>query len=293
MKNGELKEIHIGFIDYPFFILHSPFLLQILFRKLLLMPRLLFALSLIIISSTQLAGQTCTTAGQTPSSAILVCGPAAVSQPIVPLCGQSAIPVPCNDGYPYINVNPTWFKMSCQSGGTLGFTITPDDLAENYDWQLFDITGRNPDDVFAATNLFVACNWSNDPGETGASVDGTSSVVCSGVGQPLFSKMPVLITGHEYLLLVSHRDPTTTGFTILIGGGTASIVDPLLPKLSSARLSCDGTQLIIKLNRGMKCSSLAPDGSDFSITGGPSVTSASSTGCGFSPTTDSVVLNLS
>jgi gliding motility-associated-like protein len=249
------------------------------------------AVMLLFFSST-VSAQVCSSPGQTPASAILVCGPGAVIKTSVPLCGQSNIPVPCSDGGVYQNANPYWYKMSCQVPGTLGFTITPDDMSENFDWQLFDVTGRNPDDVFTNPGLFIACNWSSDPGETGASVDGTSLVVCSGIGQPLFSQMPNLQSGHEYFLLVSHRDATTNGFTIVFGGGTASIVDPLEPKLTSARLSCDGTQVIVKLNRGMVCWSMATDGTDFTITGGATVTAAFSTGCASNPTTDSVVLSL-
>lgn len=147
-------------------------------------------------------------------------------------------------------------------------------MNENYDWQLFDITGRNPVDVFTSITLFLACNWSSDPGETGASPDGTNYIVCAGPGQPLFSKMPDLVVGHEYLLMISHHDNTSSGFQMIITGGTASITDHVTPRLLSARLSCDGTKIIAKLSRGMRCNSLALDGSDFTVNGGTSITSA-------------------
>jgi gliding motility-associated-like protein len=165
-------------------------------------------------------------------------------------------------------------------------------MNENYDWQLFDVTGRNPVDVFTSTALFVACNWSSDPGETGASPDGTNYIVCAGPGQPLFSKMPDLVVGHEYLLMISHHDNTSSGFQMIVTGGTASITDPVAPRLLSARLSCDGTKIIAKLSRGMRCNSLAPDGSDFTVNGGTSIISATSTGCSSNLTTDSIVLSL-
>ncbi len=44
--------------------------------------------------------------------------------------------------------------MNCFSSGTLGFIITPNDPTDNYDWQLFDISGRNDDDVFTDPSLF-------------------------------------------------------------------------------------------------------------------------------------------
>lgn len=249
-------------------------------------------IALLLLLTKFLPAQLCTNPGQTPSSAILLCSNDPVIQNTVPICGQFNIPVPCNDGAAHQNANPYWYKIGCFGSGTLGFVITPANLNDNYDWQLFDITGRNPDDVFTASGIFVACNWCPDGGETGASIDGISTTVCSIPGLLLFSDMPVIIAGHEYLLMVSNHNGTPDGYQLVITGGSAVISDPLEPQLLSARQSCDGSKLILKLNRGMKCSSLASDGSDFVISGGYSITSAGSTGCASSPVTDSIILTL-
>ncbi len=251
-----------------------------------------FLLAVLLLLAKFLPAQLCTGTGQTPSSAILLCSYEPVVQLSVPVCGQLNIPVPCNDGVPHQNANPYWYKIGCFGSGTLGFVITPDNLNDNYNWQLFDITGRNPDDVYTVSGLFVACNWCPDGGETGASIDGTSTTVCSTPGLLLFSDMPVIIAGHEYLLMLSNHNGTPNGYQLVITGGSAVISDPLEPQLLTARQSCDGSKLILKLNRGMKCSSLASDGSDFIISGGYSISSASSTGCGGSPVTDSIILTL-
>ena len=249
-------------------------------------------ITVLLLLAKFLPAQICTRPGQTPSSAILLCSNDPVVQSSVPLCGQQNIPVPCNDGAPHQNANPYWYKIGCFGSGTLGFVITPANLNDNYDWQLFDITGRNPDDVFTASGLFVACNWCPDGGETGASIDGISVTVCSIPGSLLFSEMPLITAGHEYLLMVSNRNGTPDGYQLVITGGSAVISDPLEPQLLSARQSCDGSKLILKVNRGMKCSSLASNGSDFIISGGYTITSASSTGCASSPLTDSIILTL-
>jgi len=249
-------------------------------------------IAVFLLLTKLLPAQICTRPGQTPSSAILLCSNEPVVQSSVPLCGQFNIPVPCNDGAPHQNANPYWYKIGCYGSGTLGFVITPANINDNYDWQLFDITGRNPDDVFTASGLYVACNWCPDGGETGATINGTSVTVCSIPGSLLFSDMPLITAGHEYLLMVSNHNGTPDGYQLVITGGSAVISDPLEPQLLSARQSCDGTKLILKLNRGMKCSSLAPNGSDFTISGGYIITSASSTGCASSPVTDSIILTL-
>jgi len=237
--------------------------------------------------------QTCTNIGQTPESAFPVCGTAPFIQNNVPICGQTNIPVPCTDGAMYQNKNPYWYKFTCYVAGTLGFTITPNNLGDDYDWQLFDITGHNPQDVFTVTSLFVCCNWSGESGVTGASAAGTGFINCAGFGIPLFSAMPTLIAGHEYLLLVSHFTNSQSGYQILFTGGTAGITDPVDPLLQNARISCDGTQLVVHTNKKIKCTSMAPNGSDFIISGGASVLSAISSACNLNFDTDTIVLVLS
>jgi gliding motility-associated-like protein len=232
------------------------------------------AFTILLLLAKILPGQTCINAGQTPSSAILLCGAQSFIQNNVRLCGQSTIPAPCSNISIYQNTNPYWFRMYCFSPGTLGFIITPNDPNDNFDWQLFDISGRNDDDVFTDPSLFLACNWCGDPGETGASVDGNNLIVCTGVTQELFSKMPDIIQGHEYLLMVSHRNSNESGFQIIVTGGSASVTDPVEPALFSARLSCNSTEINVFLNKEMYCSTIATDGSDFILSSGATITSA-------------------
>src|SRR5205085_10134872 len=137
------------------------------------MIKILCAFAILLVTANLLPAQTCTNAGQTPSSAILLCGTAFYSQTNVPICGETNIPTQCAATASYQNTNPFWFRLDCFSSGTLGFTIVPNDPFENFDWQLFDVSGRNDDDVFSNPSLFVACNWCPDAGQTGASIDGT------------------------------------------------------------------------------------------------------------------------
>jgi gliding motility-associated-like protein len=241
-----------------------------------------------------ICAQTCTNTGQTPASAIFVCGSGVILQNTVPACGNISILVPCvNSGNFYINRNPVWFRFACFSDGALGFTITPLDASENFDWQLFDKTGHNPEDVFTDPELFVACNWSGEIGETGASSIGSSLVVCAEPGQPSFSSMPSLVQGHEYLLMVSHFDNSTNGFMIEFTSGVNNITDPVEPYLKSVRTSCDNSQVIVKVNSKIRCNTLATDGSDFSISPSTNILSAAAFSCSSKPDTDSVVLTLS
>ena len=235
--------------------------------------------------------QDCVAAGQNPSTAFPVCGTSTFTQTSVALCGGKTIPAAgCGQ---VTDVNPYWYKFTCFQSGTLGFVIAPHTASDDYDWQLFDITGVNPDAVYTNPNLTVAFNWSGDGGNTGASNSGNALLVCDGIGQPLWSTMPSLVQGHEYILLVSHFTQTQSGYDLSFGGGTAVITDPTPPALASADASCGGNVIRVKLNKKMKCSSVAQDGSDFFITpAGANVVSALAIGCSPGYDTDSVELTL-
>lgn len=248
---------------------------------------------LIVCAHYSLSAQTCTALGQNPQTAFPVCGTGTFPQGSVPVCGGKTIPSKCT-GTVFTDVNPYWYKFTCFSSGTLAFLIDPVNKADDYDWQLFDITGRNPQDVYSAASLFIACNWSGDGGKTGASSAGNSLIRCEGPGVPLFSSMPGLIAGHEYILLVSHfSGDSQSGYELSFGGGTAVITDPLNPHLTTATASCDGKIIRVKLNKKMKCKTLASNGSDFTLnTGLSSIIAASGAGCSTSFDMDSVILTL-
>lgn len=260
----------------------------------------LFLIIFLSVSANSALGQTCTTLGQNPSTAFPVCGTNTFHQSTVPVCGGGTIPGPCNgvDGITLSDLNPYWYQFTCFTTGTLGFTITPANLADDYDWQLFDITGRNPNDVFTNASLFVSCNWSGSTGITGASAAGTQANVCATTpqhpNQPLFSSMPTLQQGHTYLLLVSHfLGDNQSGYDLAFSGGTAVITDPTEPHLQKATTSCDGTKIILKLNKKMKCSSLTASGSEFSlIPATTTIVSALATNCSSAFDFDEVTLTL-
>lgn len=247
-----------------------------------------FCLSIFIQADAQI----CTTLGQNPSTAFPVCGTSVFSQTTVPFCGGRPIPAPPCPRGPFSDKNPFWYKFTCFATGTLGFEIKPD-RPEDYDWEIFDITGRNADDVYFDASLIVAYNWSAEFGITGTSSSASSLRECDGLGVPLMSAMPILIAGHNYIMLVSHFTDTPNGYKLSFGGGTASITDPKEPHLESARAACDGTQANIKLNKKMRCNSLTATGSEFTITPAlANVISATALGCTASFDMDSLVLTL-
>ncbi len=243
----------------------------------------------------------CSTLGQTPSTAFPVCGSAVFRQFSVPVCGGLQVHGHCDgvDGLGLSDLNPYWYKFTCFEAGTLAFTISPTVNTDDYDWQLFDVTGKDPNDVYTDVTTFVACNWSGTTGNTGASAAGTSLQVCATTpqhpNQPTFSGMPLLIKGHDYILLISHfLGSDQSGYALSFNGGTASITDTVAPKMKSARASCDGQSIALVLNKKMRCRTLAANGSDFSISPatGANIQSILGYGCSNSFDVDSVLITL-
>lgn len=238
----------------------------------------------------------CTTLGQNPETAFPVCGTTTFHQDQVPLCGSTSLYVPgCTNSTAanYANKNPFWYKFTCYQSGTLGFLITPANN-DDYDWQLYDITGLPPNAVYTNKNIIVAGNWAGTYGPTGASPAGVSGIQCASDpadNKNAFAQMPNLVQGHNYLLLVSHFNDTQFGYDLSFGGGTASITDPLDPHLKEATAICDGTSAMIHTNKKMKCNSLLTNGTEFTITPAvANVIAASAIGCSSSFDFDSVRL---
>ena len=253
----------------------------------------------LLLLATVSYGQPCTTLGQTPSTAFPVCGTTTFQQNNVPVCATNDLFVPgCSGtgGALYQNKNPFFYKFTCYTSGTLGFLITPNAANEDYDWQLYDITGRNPNEIFTNNALIVTGNWAGTYGPTGASAAGVNFIQCASSppdNAPTFAQMPVLIAGHEYLLMISHFTDTQSGYALSFGGGTGSITDPNIPHMVSAVPDCDGKKITLKLNKKITCKSITASGSEFSLSPLSSVAvSAVTVSCAFGFDFDEVVITL-
>ncbi len=218
--------------------------------------------------------QVCTAEGQKPTTAINVCGNVTIVQANPYVCVNREIFVPgCTgktiQGVPQIfhDTIPFWYKFTCSQSGTLAFQVTPDTPDDDYNWQLFDYTGYSPGSVYTNHSLVVTGNWSGTLGSTGASATGSPFLICysdPATNTNSFSQMPTLISGHNYLLLISHRFGQG-GYTLSFGGGTADITDPLMPHMVSARATCSGSPLVITFNKKLKCTHPFIDVSEFAI----------------------------
>ncbi|MFT3935998.1 MAG: gliding motility-associated C-terminal domain-containing protein [Chitinophagaceae bacterium] len=258
------------------------------------------AIFLLFLSIINAKAQACSVLGQTPATAFPLCTKDTFVQTTVPICVNKDMKVQgcAASTASYQDKNPFWYRFTCYQSGTLGFTITPNNLADDYDWQLFDITGISDlNAVYTNAQLFVTANWSGSSGLTGASPRGTNIVECG--SDPAdnvntFSKMPSLQTGHTYLLMISHYSDSQSGYKLSFGGGDAVINDPTLPDMKKMQVSCDASTISLKLVTKMKCNSISADGSDFSISpAAATVVAATGVGCNSSFDMDSITLVLS
>jgi gliding motility-associated-like protein len=241
--------------------------------------------------------------GMTPSNAIPVCGTSVFHQSVVTDC--TAGNVASTGCAQTVTADQSfWYKFTCFQSGTLGFLISGISDTDDYDWSLFDITGRNPNEVFSDPSLQVSLNiygTSGRPGApfpnspTGCRANATGDVHCAGdaAGNTPFNRMPTITVGHDYLLMVTNWSKSTLGYDLSFTGGSASITDPKDPHLQNARAICDGIQGAVKFNKRMKCTSLTATGSEF-ILSPPlaNVVSATGFGCAGGFDMDSLIFTL-
>lgn len=257
------------------------------------------AFFVILIFSTGYGwSQTFPVTGQLASTAFPVCGSDTFHQTTVPTGHTKTLEVPgCSgDGAAYGDLNPFWYVFTCYEAGSLGFLITPNNLGDDYDWMLYDITNHQANEVYTNASLIVAGNWAGTYGLTGAKPGGIAKIGCASNPKDkhnTFSVMPNLKQGHKYLLLVSHFTDSQSGYSLSFGGGSAVITDTTKSHLKSANIHCDGQTLVVSLNKNMRCNSVAADGSDFIIPSDPTaIVHATGYGCSGSFDMDSVLITL-
>lgn len=229
----------------------------------------LFTLLFLLLISFEIKAQVCTGPGRTPQTATVVCGTLTFSQPTAPSCNAPDLPVSGCPLLPMPASNSVWYRFHCYQTGTLGFLITPTVASDDYDWQVMDITGRNPQDVMT-TNLAISVNFSGIPGITGCSPAGTLDLRCAGgAAGTQFNRMPMLTAGNDYLLVVNNCCDGFSGYGLTFTGGTAVLTDNQLPTVTSVGpAGCNTSQIVVQLSEDVLCDSVTVNGSEFTITDG-------------------------
>lgn len=249
--------------------------------------------------------QNCTMPGVNPGSSFPVCPIAVFHQDTVANCVGLDV---AHSGCPEVVTSSKshWYSFRCFQTGPIGFLIRGISSSDDYDWILLDVTGKNFADVFTDPTLQISLNTygtsGNNPNApfpnspTGCTATGFGDVHCQGddPSNSPFNRMPTVIVGHDYLLMVTNwTQGSTLGYDLVFTVGALNITDQKPPHLESARAACDGSQITVKFNKRMKCSSLLANGTEFTITPPiANVISAVGIGCNNGFAMDSVLLTL-
>jgi gliding motility-associated-like protein len=231
---------------------------------------LIFLFSLILFSVN--AQPVCSGPGRLPSTAQAVCGNLTFNQQFVTNCTGPNIPNPragCGD---IVSTdNSLWYKFHCYQSGNFGFLLTPSSPSDDYDWEIMDVTGHAPDDVYT-WELRVSLNLSGQTGLTGCTASGTADINCAG-GAPgsQFNRLLNLIAGHDYLMMVNNWSNSGLGYALDFSG-TAVLtnnIDPTITDVSS--LGCNASKVKVIFSEDILCNTITTAGSEFTITNGSNV----------------------
>ncbi|MEO5572052.1 MAG: gliding motility-associated C-terminal domain-containing protein [Bacteroidia bacterium] len=170
--------------------------------------------------------------------------------------------------------NSTWYIFSIQNPGTLLFQIDPLNIQDDYDFVLYKYTG-NCSDIINGTIQPIRCNYSSTNGSTGLAQGYTGTNIASN-GSNQCAPLPVL-QNERYIMMVNNFTATNSGYALNFGG-SASIYDTDPPSLTTTNITSCGPQVAyLYFSESIKCSSIAPDGSDFKITGPSNVSITAAT----------------
>lgn len=188
--------------------------------------------------------------------------------------------------------NSVWYTFNTSSAGNLAFNINPNNSSDDYDFALYDITGSNCSGIANGAITPIRCNFSATSGQTGLSSAGTNaSEPASGINH---STVLATTPGKTYVLIISNYSSSQSGYTLDFSPGTASIFDVTPPTITGVTAPCGSSTVIFNASEQIKCSTIAANGSDFTVsgTGGPYVvTAASGQNCGSN--TAQIILTIS
>ncbi|MBV1887658.1 MAG: hypothetical protein KUG51_00040, partial [Urechidicola sp.] len=135
----------------------------------------------------------------------------------------------------FTNANPTclpndpvesqsiWLRLTFDTGGSLDFTLIPNNNTDDYDWALFDITtapaNSTGTQLRCSSTMFLAPN-----GATGLGNGATDTTEGPGTGDGFLA--PVNVNAGDVLLLfINNWSSSTSGFDLSFGG-TATFNPP-------------------------------------------------------------------
>lgn len=181
-------------------------------------------------------------------------------------------------------LNSIWYTFTVNEAGFLGFVITPNDLNDDYDWALFNITGRQCSDIRNDPSMQVSCNAAGGVGcngETGANGGSNFNVQGAGcfapfpdqfTGQSTFNDRIPMEPGNTYALMVSNWSQSPNGYTIDFSSSTGlGIIDQTRPSVENIMVpdACGENQIMLSFSENIQCSTISSANYQLDGPGGP------------------------
>jgi gliding motility-associated-like protein len=191
---------------------------------------------------------------------------------------------PCNSG----EFNSVWLKLVVSAPGSIVFTITPVVSADDYDFAIANITNGDCSNISQAQ--VIRCNFNNNlpvfnNGIVGLNSTSTINTVAGGTTGSSFLQQINAAAGDVYLIMINNFGAgggPSSGFTINFAGSTAVFFDntpPHFANISPASPCTRKDSVTIHLNTQIACNSIAANGSDFLLSPGGTIASASGINC--------------
>jgi gliding motility-associated-like protein len=162
--------------------------------------------------------------------------------------------------------NSSWFLFNVTGSGVFTFEIEPNNLSDDYDFALFNLSNDSCASIASGSLAPVRCNFSSTLGNTGLQT-GAVNTQESTSGSNHCSPITVSV-GQTYALLVNNFTASSNGYTLNLGG-TASVLDNIVPHIDTVRHGtvCNPKAISIYLDEPILCNSISSDLSEITISG--------------------------
>jgi large repetitive protein len=181
-------------------------------------------------------------------------------------------------------VNASWYILNASTAGNIIFNITPNSATDDYDFAVWDITDTSCG-ALASGLTPLRCNFASLVNSSAGGLTGLNTIATQtslGGSGPSYCAAINASAGQTFVILVNNNSGSANGYTIDFSGSTALIIDNTNPTIKNVIVppTCGGpTQVKVLLKENVKCSSIAINGSDFTINNGYNVTNASGSSC--------------
>ncbi|MFN8776266.1 MAG: gliding motility-associated C-terminal domain-containing protein [Flavobacteriales bacterium] len=161
--------------------------------------------------------------------------------------------------------NSSWYVFTAQESGTFGFVLEPNNLNDDYDWSLFDITDNGCAGINSGASPEVSCNsyglFGGVQGPTGISTALGGFGSSNGPGDingPPFNQDLTVTAGQVYALVVMNFSATLNGYTLDFTQSDVSIFDDQPPVVTSIVTNCSQNNFTVTLSESCQTAGMVP-----------------------------------